>query len=234
MISQKSRTFNFIDRGFKDSTVLIPGWAADHRIFDTLKLEFNYLLPLTFSPDTFEEELLKILRENNINKVSLFGWSLGGFLASSFASRHKELVDRLILVSIRKKYKKEGLDEIRAHLHKSKKAFLYKFYSQCFFKKENMQWFRKSLLKDYCENMNLERLLYTLDYLQSAEIQPEAVKAIKNIKIIHGEHDRVAPIEEAHEIKESLPQAEFVAVENAGHIPFLEGPFLKNGLTWQF
>ena len=36
---------------------------------------------------------------------------------------------------------------------------------------------------------------------------------------------RMAPIEEAREIKESLPHAKFVTVENAGHMPFLENGF---------
>ena len=45
MISRKSE-FKLIDRGFKDTILLIPGWAADYRIFDSLDLEFNYLLPM--------------------------------------------------------------------------------------------------------------------------------------------------------------------------------------------
>ena len=165
MISRTSPAFKFIDRGFKDLAVLIPGWAADYRIFGPLKLEFNYLLPLTFHPCTFEKDLLKTIRENNIDKVSLFGWSLGGFLASSFAARHKGLIDRLILVSIRKKYDKSKLLEIKTHLGKNKRGYLYKFYMQCFFKKESMQWFRKNLLKTYSEELDLGYLVESLSKL---------------------------------------------------------------------
>lgn len=225
MISPKSLTFKFIDKGFKDLAVLIPGWAADYRIFKPLNLEFNYLVPLAFYPDTFEKDLLKTLRESKIDKLSLFGWSLGGFLASSFASRHKELIDRLILVSIRKRYGTEELAEIKTHLSKNKRGYLYKFYTQCFFKKESMRWFRENLLKTYCEELDLGYLVDSLDYLQNAEIRPELLKPIKKIKIIHGECDRIAPIQEALEIKNNLPHAEFISIENTGHMPFLEDGF---------
>ncbi|UCD55756.1 MAG: alpha/beta hydrolase [Candidatus Omnitrophota bacterium] len=217
--------FKFIDNGYKDVAVLIPGWATDYRIFGSLNLEFNYLMPITFYPDTFETNLLRALRENKIDKFSLFGWSLGGFLAAEFASRHKELIDRLILVSIRKKYDKKGLREIKEYLGKNKKGYLYKFYTRCFFKKENMQWFRKNLLKTYCEELDLDYLTDSLGYLQNAEIRPESLKPVEKIKIIHGECDRIAPVQEALEIKNNLPHAEFVSVEHAGHMPFLEDGF---------
>jgi len=225
MTSKRSLAFKFIDKGFKDLAVLIPGWAADYRIFKPLNLEFNYLVPLAFYPDTFEKDLLKTLRESKIDKLSLFGWSLGGFLASSFASRHKEFIDELILVSIRKKYVKKELAEIKTHLGKNKRGYLYKFYTQCFFKKESRQWFRKNLLKTYCEELDLRYLVDSLAYLESAVIQPQSIKDIKKIKIIHGECDKIAPIEEALGIKEKLPHAEFISIENTGHMPFLEGGF---------
>ena len=225
MTSKRSLAFKFIDKGFKDLAVLIPGWATDYRIFGTLDLEFNYLVPLNLHPDTFEKDLLEALREHNVKKLSLFGWSLGGFLASSFASRHKGLIDRLILVSVRKKYDKDELDRIKINLTKNKRGFLYKFYSQCFFKKENMRWFRKNLLKPYSEELDLNYLTDSLDYLRGAEMNPELLKPIKKIKIIHGECDSIAPLVEALWLKERLPHAEFISLKNAGHMPFLEDGF---------
>ena len=103
----------------------IPGWASDHRIFTTLNLEFNYLIPLKFSPFTFEKGLLTAIKEYNTKRFSLFGWSLGGFVGSEFASRHSDLIDEIILVSIRRRYKAKELTEIKRHLNKSKKGCRY-------------------------------------------------------------------------------------------------------------
>lgn len=220
-----SAKFKYIDRKKSGLLVLIPGWASDHRIFTPLNLEFNYLIPLRFSPFSFEKDLLAVIKESNTKRLSLFGWSLGGFVAAGFASKHSDLIDEIILVSIRKRYKAEELVGIKRHLKKSKKGYLYKFYSQCFFKKEQMHWFRENLLRNYCKELDLNYLLKTLDYLENAEIKPKSLKGIKRIKIIHGEDDVIAPILEAMEIKESLTHARFIRIKGTGHIPFLKEDF---------
>ena len=126
MKSRQSK-FNFVDRGYKDNLILIPGWATDYRIFGTLDLKYNYLLPTEVYPFSFNNELIKFLKESFLNRISLFGWSLGGFLAQDFALNNPEMVDELILLGIRSKYEHKFLDEIESQLLKNKKAFLYKF-----------------------------------------------------------------------------------------------------------
>ena len=37
--------FKYIDRQKPETAVLVPGWATDYRIFDTLDLDYNYLMP---------------------------------------------------------------------------------------------------------------------------------------------------------------------------------------------
>lgn len=217
MISAKLKNFKYVDRNKIDTAVLIPGWATDYRIFDALDINFNYLLPVDFSPFSFRDDLMEVLERLNIKKVSLFGWSLGGFAAQDFISVYPGLIDRIILASIRKRYKKEDLDEIRTRLNKSKRGYLYKFYAQSFCDQNNMSYFKKKLLKVYLEELELEYLFSALDYLERSEINPALLKDVKEIKIIHGDCDKIAPIEEALEIKKDLPQAEFITIKGAGH-----------------
>jgi len=219
--------FKYLDRGYQKSLVLIPGWAADYRIFDSLDLDFNYLLPLIFSPFTFEKSLVRVLGEKKIGKISLLGWSLGGFLGAEFAAKHTDLIDELILISIRKKYKEKEIAEIKELLKRSKKGYLYKFYTRCFSKKISLSRFKKNLFRRYCEELDLEYLLETLDYLGRTEIKPEELAGVGRIKIIHGEADKIAPISEARSIKAGLAQAEFVSIKDSGHIPFLEEDIRK-------
>jgi len=228
MISARSTAFKYIDRGYEDPIVLIPGWATDYRIFDSLDLRFNYLLPTDFLPFTFKRDLHKVLDEKGIKKISLFGYSLGGFAACEFASESPEMVDELILVGVRKRYKPNELADIKNHLKKNKKAYLYKFYSQCFLNKEKMRYFRKNFLKAYIEELGLDCLLGTLDYLSSFEIRPELLNGINGIKIVHGREDKIAPIGEALKIKDNLPQAKFITIEGEGHIPFLKERFSED------
>ncbi len=215
-------SFKYLDRGNNNTIALIPGWATDYKIFGSLNLKFNYLLPLNLSPPTFENSILNALKEKWIERISLLGWSLGGFLAAEFAIKYPELVNELILVSIRKKYQPEEIAGIKELLKKSKRGYLYKFYTQCFTDPVSLSWFKRNLLKTYCEKFDLEYLLKTLDYLAKSQIKTQELAGIGRVRIIHGEHDRIAPIAEAREVQSAITGAELIAIKNCGHIPFLE------------
>lgn len=221
LILEGQTHFKYISKNNNRLIVLIPGWASDERVFEPLDIKFDYLLPTNFSPFKFTENLIELLNKNKIKKVSLLGWSMGGFLATEFAAKYKNLVDQLILVSVRRKYSKDNLEVIKTKLKINKKAFLYKFYTQCFYKREEMKYSDKELFKDYCDVFDLDYLIDTLDYLGNSKIKASSLREIKKVKIIHGEFDRIAPIEEARDIKERLPNAEFIPLKDTGHIPFL-------------
>ncbi|MEK7867785.1 MAG: alpha/beta hydrolase [Candidatus Omnitrophota bacterium] len=216
-----------IQRGFQENLVLIPGWAADYRIFDSLDLSYNYLAPVKFSPLNFAAELDTRLDEYAVEKVSLLGWSMGGFLACDFAAASPERVDELILLSVREKFEQGYLQEIAEKIRKNKRAWLHKFYLGCFSKSdfEGRSYFKKELLKDYVDGISLGELVNGLGYLSKAKIDTGALTRIKKIRIFHGESDAVAPVEEAGKISSCLPQAEFISLPNLGHIIFLNKRF---------
>lgn len=228
MISVNSTNFRFIDRGRKLTLVLVPGWATDYRIFDKLNLNFNYLLPAYLSVSDFGDSLRIVLKKYSIRRISLLGWSLGGFLAADFCQNNYSLVDKLFLVGIRKKYNFQEIDKIKEVLPGKRKGYLYKFYSDCFYKKENYDYFRKNLIKDYLNQMSLDYLVEGLNYLRKAEIKSFMLEKIKRIKIIHGEFDRIAPFRQAKEIKDKLPRADFILIKNSGHIPFFGCDFSRH------
>lgn len=219
--------FRLIDRGFKDYLALIPGWATDYRIFDILDLNYNYLLPLKFSPFNFNSPLVNFLEKESINKVSLFGWSLGAFLAQGFSINNPAKIDELILVSTRMKYEPETLEETRKQVLKNKKAFLHKFYLNFFSDKDkdDLVWFKKNLLRDYCSRMESKELIVGLDYLAQTQIKIDSLAKFKKLRIFHGEKDRISPLEEAREIKNDLPLVEFISIPETGHTPFLNENF---------
>jgi len=218
--------FKFSDRGYKGTTVLVPGWGTDYRVFDTLDLETNYLTPVTFSPFSFDKDLLAAMAGYGLDKISVIGWSMGAFAACDFISAHGDHVSDVILIGVRKRYEREKLKEIRAALEKNKKAFLYKFYKDFFSKNEKSEyaWFRDNLSKDYIGRISLDDLIEGLDYLSESEIKTDHLKAMKT-SLIHGKEDKVAPIEGALELRDGLPAARFVAIDGSGHMPFLRTGF---------
>lgn len=206
---------------------MVPGWATDYQIFDTLDLKYNYVVPVDFNPDDFKDTLSEFLETSSIGLVSLFGWSQGGFMAVDFASHNTRKVGGLILAGIRKRYDQSALEGIRRKLERNKRAFLYKFYLDCFSPDDNegRNWFKRRLLKKYLDRMGLEYLVRGLDYLSGAQINIGSLSGVKKIRIFHGGQDKIAPLDEALEIKSLLPQADFIYMERAGHALFLNPDF---------
>lgn len=219
--------FEFLDRGFNDAIVLIPGWATDYRIFACLNLNYNYILPHQVNLFDFNDKLLQVLNKKSLEKVSLLGWSLGGFLAVEFALKNLNRVERLILLSIRGRYDSKVLDEIKRKIIKNKKAYLYKFYLECFSDadKEELAWFKKYLLRDYLSWMELPDLILGLDYLAGVSFSPESLSPVKNVRIFHGQEDKIVPFKQIEEMGHCPAGVEFICLPGCGHIPFLSPNF---------
>lgn len=219
-----------MDRGFEETLVCLPGWAADYRLFSWLDLKYNYLFAMRLSPFEFSKHLADYLHKISEDKISLLGYSLGGFLAADFAKNYSEMVGELILLSIRKGYDGKVIKEIKEKLIKNQRGYLYRFYLDCFSKDDaqGLGWFKQHLLKDYLKEMRLEDLMAGLDYLEIARINPQSLRPINKISIFHGEDDRIAPLEEARSIKSELARAKFIALPKLGHLCFLNRRLEEN------
>jgi pimeloyl-ACP methyl ester carboxylesterase len=56
-------------------------------------------LPAVFSIDTFAESVVQYLKETKIEKISVFGYSMGGYVAMYLAKHHPELIDHVITLA---------------------------------------------------------------------------------------------------------------------------------------
>lgn len=229
MPSLKSE-FEFRTRGFKDTLVLVPGWATDWRVFDGLELDYNYLVTTKLNTADFSRQLLGWMEQSKISKLSLFGVSLGGCLAAEFATSYPEKINELILLGVRKSYDPQLLENIKREILADPKPWLYKFYLNCFSKadRQSLVWFRKNLLDEYLNNLNTDELIGGLDYLANHTIYPGTLGKIENIEIFHGSDDIIAPVNEALEIKAELPRAKFTLLTGKGHLCFLNRDFRES------
>lgn len=224
MTSAARSEFKFVDRGFEKTLLLVPGWASDVRIFSRLDLKYNYLLVTKIRPSCFTEDAGQALEERALEKVSLFGHSLGGFLAKDFLLAFPRKVDELFLSGIRKRYVREEIAGVAERVKKNKAAFLRRFYADCFAEEDKeWLWFKENLLKAYLEEMRLEGLLEGLDYLSNVSLEPKDLQGAKKLIIYHGAEDKIAPLKEASEIAKGVPHARFIVVPNAGHMVFIYG-----------
>lgn len=218
MISQNLR-YRFVDRGFKESVLLLPGWATDWRIFDRLNIPFNYV---------FAEDTGRFKIEEIASGLHLLGWSMGGFFGARLAADYPRAFKSLTFVSVRRKYPSEEIDKISVFLRRSPRAYLQRFYAELFSGAEddNRLWFESALLKDYLDRLRPEDLVKGLDYLRENTFYRDGL-AGQDVTIVHGADDAIAPIEEARQIAQDIPGAKFVKIPGARHLPFMREEFIS-------
>jgi pimeloyl-ACP methyl ester carboxylesterase len=202
---------------YKQTIILIPGWGTDYRIFSNLQLPYNviYIDHLLPSPESLEKDILSIIIDKKISKPLILGLSLGGFLAAQFAANNPDLFSHVILLSIKKHYSKTELDQVRNSLLRSKPAFLNAFYKNCFYLQKNYIQFKKNLLTSYLNKFDLNYLLEMLDILQKQKLDTNLVNSVKNITILQGEKDHIAPFAE---VKKFIPKSILKPIPDAGHL----------------
>jgi len=221
--------FRFVDNRAAKHLVVVPGWAFDHRIFAGVDLPYNYHVFDGPSISSLADEARELVSELDVQKVSLLGWSKGGFAVCEFAGKHSELVEEVFLAGVRRRYDSKELEAMRKTLVKNRAACLKRFYRRCFAKEEmpQYQWFKATLLEDYLETMSAEQLVRDLDWLGQVEIHPEDLKKIETVKFIHGAADAIAPVEQVRALAEALPQSQLITFEQTGHMPFLRDDFKR-------
>ena len=222
--------FRLIDRDKDGFLVLVPGWGFDWRIFSSLNLPFNYLYYCSQRPEDFVFTLEKFFHSHGLSRISLLGWSMGGFESYNFAVKHPEMVENLYLVSVRRKYDTDSLSGIREMLHSNCRAYLMSFYRSCFSPSEKAQYadFKRSLMKDYLETFTCPSLLQSLEWIGNAEIAPSGLGKLRSVKIVHGAEDRIALPEEAMQLADSAALSGLTVLESAGHLPFLRTDFAES------
>lgn len=218
--------FKFIDRGFKKNILLLPGWATDSGIFEKLDIPFNYLLPKSVSPGEAGKAIKHIPGEVWKAGISILGWSMGGFIAADLVFEDRYVFEKIVLISMRRRYGANGIEHIRACLRKNAKAYLGSFYKKLFAddEKQNKKWFRDGLLRKYIDDMGSLYLFEGLDYLSNTELKVNCLNN-PNVTFIHGENDSIAPLHEAKLIMSQAPLARTIFIKDARHLPFLREEF---------
>lgn len=219
------RKFSFIERGREQTIVFLPGWAFDGRIFERLDLEYNYLVPNRLSSAAFSRDLLECIREMKIEKISLFGWSLGGYLALDFLRGYPDLVEDTFLVSMRPIFPKEQIREQKSLFKRDSRSFLTQFYRNCFLgQKADYNWFCDHLQAIYLRDFSSDHLREGLDYLSNRELDA-GLPGWARVRFFHGKADHLAPLREMTGLKETIPAVSLTVLKDSGHLPFLHPQF---------
>jgi pimeloyl-ACP methyl ester carboxylesterase len=204
----------------RPTVVLLPGWATDCRIFRREALGADVIELDYADPFAIEQELCALIEKHGLSRVTLVGFSMGGFAAAAFAKRYPEKVASLLLCGIRRKYLPKQIAFVRKHVEADKDAYLRVFYAQGFADAHARAEFDATLRDVYCAKFSSEQLLRGLEYLAQAMIDTEALKGIPTT-IVHGRLDGIAPLAEAETIAAECG-AQLRVFDGVGHMVVAE------------
>lgn len=221
--------YDLFGRGFSDR----PASRYDIRLFVNQLAGLLDALHFTYHP-------------GRGRPVNLIGLSLGGIIASTFAVRHPERVNKLVLID------PAGAGPISlspvhrvAKLPMVAETILSLVRSDVLIKSAAKDFFDPTLVAHFMSKYKVQleykgfkrAILSTIRHgmLGSFINTYKALgKMDKRVMLLWGRDDVTVPFEHSYELRAAMPNVEFHAFENCGHIPHYEKPAEVNPILLEF
>lgn len=171
------------------------------------------------------------IRALGVERCTLVGHSMGGYVALACCERHPELLDGLVLLSSTPNADTPEKSENRrreiALVQAGKKELLSRTAPAAGFAEEN-----RVRMRDYIEDL-AEQALITEDegiiaLLNGMIARKDRNEMLHNTQVpilfLLGRKDNYIPVEAAEKMVAEHPQAHVVWLEHSGHMGFLEEP----------
>ena len=175
--------------------------------------------------------LHEMLNSLGIEKVTMVGHSMGGYVSLAFCARYPEQLEGLVLLSsspnpdtdLKKENRRREIALVRA----GKKDALARVAPEAGFAEHNRRRL-KSYIDDLVECVHItedDGIVALLGGMIERVDQNEMLRKCSVPQLfIMGKHDAYIPVEAAEAIIANNPQAEVAWLENSGHMGFIEEP----------
>jgi len=195
-----------------------------------------------FTYNAMVQDILEYCKENNLEKTSILGHSMGGKVAMFFATKYPEMVDKLIIADIGPKYYKPHHQDIMAGLNavdfskKPERSEVDELISQHVSDFGTRQFLMKSLYwkepGQLAFRFNLQVFNEKIDAI--GEALPEDAIFQKPTLFLRGGKSNYIKDEDFDLIKRHFPNSEIKMIENAGHWLHAENPkdFYKESISY--
>jgi 2-hydroxy-6-oxonona-2,4-dienedioate hydrolase len=218
---------------------VMPALAAKHRVIALDQIGFGRSDKplLDYRAATFVDFLDGFLNELKVNRASLVGNSLGGWIAADFALAHPERIDRLVLcdaagyAALGKNMNARTLSALRLA---SRDDIRYlgplTFHDKRFYEDVDLAFKQRVTAGDgYTVNQVLDSILRGEDVLDGR------VGAIhKPTLILWGRDDKLIPLSFAERLHKEIAGSRLVVIDNCGHMPQVECPDKFNHALLKF
>ena len=187
------------------------------------------------SIDLFAKDLIAFVKKMGYDQVVLCGVSMGGYIALRAYELAPHLFSGLILSDTHSKAddkaaKQKRFDSIEAVLTHGRRPFAIGFIENIFAKPradENLE--AVELIKSSIRRNSLNTICATLLALASRTDTSDLLSTIAvPTLLIRGQQDKITPEALMLEMKDHIPQSEYMSFEGCGHLPNLENPAAFN------
>jgi pimeloyl-ACP methyl ester carboxylesterase len=231
---------------------LIAGISIDHRFFaaqvrglskhfkviafDNRDVGLTKCSALDYNIDDMADDLNQLLDFLTVKNAHILGFSMGGFIAQSFATRYPDKVQSLILAGTSHNVSQHTRRIVINWLQLAqtvpkemaiKEILLWTYGSKFFENEKNWRTVMNHLLT--MENaQTIEQFGRQANAQRPSEhvIDPRTIKAPTLVLV--GSEERVFTVKEARQLAEMIPGAELQIFEGLGHNLFVEDPKAVN------
>ena len=184
--------------------------------------------PLEYTMDDHVKDVLGVIKELGLEKVDVLGYSMGSYVALATAEENCDNFNKLILLctnpskisNVSKLLAKKGLEYSKISRNEMFEAIYDSFLAPTTLKKIASGEFK----------LNTSNSSYEIPELSSEEKAAE-IKSISNFDnstgydkvtcktlVIGAEYDQILPYELGKEVADSIENAEFKLIKDAGHM----------------
>jgi pimeloyl-ACP methyl ester carboxylesterase len=236
--------------------MLVHGFGEDWRVWgnqiDALSKHYNLILPDIFGSgdsdilegenitiDDYAEGLKEIITAESIKQFSIFGHSMGGYIALAYLAQFPEELSSIGLIHSTA----YADDEIKIEIRNKSIQFIHEFGSMAFLKTSvsklfSLHTYNKIIIDAFLQmgsNISKNTLI---QYYHAIKIRPDRIDLLKNATIpvlfISGMDDTL--VNYSDNIRQSiLPNiSEIKLLANTAHIGFYENSDLSNDVILLF
>lgn len=184
-----------------------------------------------FSIDVFAKDLLAFIAKLELEKVVLCGISMGGYIALRTQQLAPKALIGLVLADTNSEAdsneaKIKRFDTIQSVLKYGRRTFAIGFVKNVFAaenlikRREEVELIRSSIRRN-----DVRSICATLLALASRTDTTESLKHIPyRCLVVRGAEDKLMSEQQAETLKNEIPNAELLMMQQCGHLPNLEDP----------
>ena len=226
-------------RGRGTPMVLLHGYPLDHHLWEEvvplLEDQFDLILPDLrgfggsstvddfYTMEDFASDIAGLLDHLGVEKAVIAGHSMGGYISLAFARVYPERIRGLGLVASQAAADTPARREARfksaAEVADKGIASVVETMTPNFTPDPKLQKYAR-------ESMERQQPAAYIGALKAMGERVDSTPFLSTIHypvvIVHGDADALVPIDRAREVKAAIPEAYFVEISGAGHMPMKE------------